>query len=165
MTSLSQPWFWLWKRINHWLHWILKVRKFTNLIMKGLKGFIIFSPKKKKRKILWTLYLKKVLKHCYHSSGNKIGPDTLANLFESLSTYPNNIRELRVAGQQQDKMGFRSVFSQTGGREPEITFYFVSRVESRIAEAVCKNEKIIKLGMKFEFKDVLNRWAKYVILY
>ena len=62
-----------------------------------------------------------------------------------------------MAGQQQDKMGFRSVFSQTEGREPEIIFYFDSRVESRIAEAVCKNEKIIKLGMKFEFKDVLNR--------
>ena len=83
--------------------------------------------------------------------GNKIGPDTLANLFESLSTYPNNIRELRVAGQQQDKMGHRSVSEI---REENNIFL---RVESRIAEAVCKNEKIIKLGMQFEFKDVLNR--------
>ena len=39
--------------------------------------------------------------------GNKISPDTLAKLFESLAEYPNNIRELKVAGQQQDKMGFR----------------------------------------------------------
>ena len=39
--------------------------------------------------------------------GNKISPDTLANLFESLATYPNTIIELRLAGQQQEKMGFR----------------------------------------------------------
>ena len=32
------------------------------------------------------------------------------------------------------------------------------RVESRIADAVCKNPRLIKIGMKFEFKDVLNRW-------
>ena len=31
------------------------------------------------------------------------------------------------------------------------------RVESRIADAVCKNPRIIKIGMQFEFKDVLNR--------
>ena len=85
--------------------------------------------------------------------GNRIGPDTLANLFESLATYPNNIRELRVAGQQQDKMGFRFVKPE----KPESAKKHVFRVESRIAEAVCKNEKIIKLGMQFEFKDVLNR--------
>ena len=40
-------------------------------------------------------------------AGNKISPDTLANLFESLATYPNTIIELRLAGQQQEKMGFR----------------------------------------------------------
>ena len=39
----------------------------------------------------------------------------------------------------------------------EIPGAFFFRVESRIAEAVCKNERIIKLGMQFEFKDVLNR--------
>ena len=52
--------------------------------------------------------------------GNKIGPDTLANLFESLATYPNNIRELRVAGQQQDKMGFRSVLLRNEESENNI---------------------------------------------
>ena len=32
------------------------------------------------------------------------------------------------------------------------------RVESRIAEAICQNPRLTKIGMKFEFKDVLNRW-------
>ena len=31
------------------------------------------------------------------------------------------------------------------------------RVESKIADAVCRNPRLIKIGMKFEFKDVLNR--------
>ena len=39
--------------------------------------------------------------------GNKISPDTLAKLFESLASCPNNINELKVAGQQQEKMGYR----------------------------------------------------------
>ena len=32
------------------------------------------------------------------------------------------------------------------------------RVESRIADAICQNPRLTKIGMKFEFKDVLNRW-------
>jgi len=75
--------------------------------------------------------------------GNKISPDTLASLFESLAKYPNNILELRLAGQQQEKMGFR--------------------VESRIADAICRNPRLTKIGMKFEFKDVLNRVSRHLI--
>jgi len=75
--------------------------------------------------------------------GNKISPDTLAKLFESLASCPNNINELKVAGQQQEKMGYR--------------------VESKIADAVCDNPRLIKLGMKFEFKDVLNRVSRHLI--
>ena len=36
----------------------------------------------------------------------------------------------------------------------ECTIY---RVESKIADAICKNPRLTKIGMKFEFKDVLNR--------
>ena len=48
-------------------------------------------------------------------------------------------------------------------REPFHHYQFLNakcyvRVESRIADAVCKNPRLIKIGMKFEFKDVLNRW-------
>ena len=31
------------------------------------------------------------------------------------------------------------------------------RVESRIADAVLQNPRLIKLGIKFEFKEVMNR--------
>jgi hypothetical protein len=33
----------------------------------------------------------------------------------------------------------------------------LDRVESRIADAVVKNPRFIKLGIKFEFKEVMNR--------
>ena len=42
---------------------------------------------------------------------------------------------------------------------------FIFRVESKIADAVCDNPRLIKLGMKFEFKDVLNRWKKVYCLH
>ena len=35
--------------------------------------------------------------------------------------------------------------------------FIIDRVESKIADAICKNPRLIKIGMKFEFKDVLNR--------
>ena len=54
---------------------------------------------------LTTLYYRS--KNFSNDKGNKISPDTLASLFESLAKYPNNILELRLAGQQQEKMGFR----------------------------------------------------------
>ena len=39
--------------------------------------------------------------------GNRISPDTLASLFECLATCRNGLIEVRVAGQAQEKMGFR----------------------------------------------------------
>ena len=39
--------------------------------------------------------------------GNRISPDTLASLFESLANCRNGLIELRVAGQAQEKMGHR----------------------------------------------------------
>jgi hypothetical protein len=39
--------------------------------------------------------------------GNRISPDTLASLFESLATCRNGLIEVRVAGQAQEKMGHR----------------------------------------------------------
>merc|ERR1712029_705721 len=37
------------------------------------------------------------------------------------------------------------------------------RAESNIADAICKNPRLIKIGMKFEFKDVLNRVSRHLI--
>lgn len=53
-------------------------------------------------------------------------------------------------------MGFRLAVDNMG-----ISQYLLSlmsyRVESRIADAICRNQRLTKIGMKFEFKDVLNR--------
>merc|ERR1711892_1643881 len=75
--------------------------------------------------------------------GNRISPDTLASLFESLANCKNGLIEVRVAGQVQEKMGHR--------------------VESRIADAVLQNSRLIKLGIKFEFKEVMNRVSRHLI--
>jgi len=75
--------------------------------------------------------------------GNRISPDTLASLFESLATCRNGLIEVRVSGQAQEKMGHR--------------------VESRIADAIMKNPRLIKLGIKFEFKEVMNRVSRHLI--
>lgn len=75
--------------------------------------------------------------------GNRISPDSLASLFESLATCKNGLIEVRVAGQAQEKMGHR--------------------VESRIADAVLQNPRLIKLGIKFEFKEVMNRVSRHLI--
>jgi len=75
--------------------------------------------------------------------GNRISPDTLASLFESLASCKNGLIEVRVAGQVQEKMGHR--------------------VESRIADAVLQNSRLIKLGIKFEFKEVMNRVSRHLI--
>merc|ERR1711892_1589871 len=75
--------------------------------------------------------------------GNRISPDTLASLFESLASCKNGLIEVRVAGQVQEKMGHR--------------------VESKIADAVLQNSRLIKLGIKFEFKEVMNRVSRHLI--
>jgi len=75
--------------------------------------------------------------------GNKISPDSIALLFESLAESKSNLLEVRVAGQVQEKMGHR--------------------VEARIAEAVARNPRLLKIGIKFEFKAVMNRVCQTLI--
>merc|ERR1719397_2473860 len=70
-------------------------------------------------------------------------PDTLASLFESLACSPNSLLEVRAAGQQQQKMGHR--------------------VEARIGDAVLRNPRLLKLGMQFEFIEVMNRVSRHLI--
>jgi len=75
--------------------------------------------------------------------GNKISPDTLAALFESIAVGKSGLLEIRVAGQQQEKMGHR--------------------VEMRIADAVVRNPRLLKVGIKFEFKEAMNRVCQHLI--
>lgn len=74
---------------------------------------------------------------------NRISPDTLASLFEAISSSSNGIVEIHVSNQAQSNMGYR--------------------VESRIADAICQNNKLIKVGLKFQFAEVMNRVEKHLI--
>jgi len=68
---------------------------------------------------------------------NRISPDTLAALFESIESNNNGIVEIQVSNQAQANMGYR--------------------VESRIADAICKNTTLLKVGLKFQFAEVTDR--------
>jgi len=68
---------------------------------------------------------------------NRISPDTLASLFESIESNNNGIVEIQVSNQAQSNMGYR--------------------VESRIADAICKNNTLLKVGLKFQFTEVMDR--------
>lgn len=68
---------------------------------------------------------------------NRISPDTLASLFESIESNNNGIVEIQVSNQAQSNMGYR--------------------VESRIADAICKNNTLLKVGLKFQFSEVVDR--------
>jgi hypothetical protein len=37
----------------------------------------------------------------------RISPDSIAELFEALASYKNGVIEVRVSGQQQQRMGYR----------------------------------------------------------
>merc|ERR1712180_121967 len=74
---------------------------------------------------------------------NRISPDTLADLFESIASPNNGLLELRVAAQAQESMGYR--------------------VEGRIAEAIIKNPRLMKIGMTIEFKEITERVSKHLI--
>lgn len=74
---------------------------------------------------------------------NRISPDTIADLFESIASPNNGLVELRVASQAQESMGYR--------------------VEGRIADAIKKNPRLMKMGIKFEFDEVAERVSKYLI--
>ena len=55
----------------------------------------------------------------------------------------DNISFVRVAAQQQEKMGLK--------------------VEERIAAAICKNPRLMKAGITLEFKEVMNRVSQHMI--
>lgn len=74
---------------------------------------------------------------------NRIGPDTLAGLFEALAETSNTVLEVHVSNQTQSNMGYR--------------------VESLIADAICKNNNLIKVGLKFQFGEVIDRVQGHLI--
>jgi len=74
---------------------------------------------------------------------NLVSPDIVADLFEAAASPNNGLVEMRVAAQQQEKMG--------------------QRVEERIAAAICKNPRIMKAGITLEFKEVVQRVSQHMI--
>merc|ERR1711872_688224 len=74
---------------------------------------------------------------------NRISPDAVADLFEAAASPNNGLLEMRVASQQQEKMG--------------------QRVEERIAEAICKNPRLMKAGITLEFNEIVDRVSKHMI--
>lgn len=74
---------------------------------------------------------------------NRISPDTLAGLFEALVVNDSTIVEVHLSNQTQSNMGYR--------------------VESRIADAICKNRNLIKVGLKFQFTEVYDRVSQHLI--
>jgi len=74
---------------------------------------------------------------------NRLSPDTLAALFEALSCDNNGIVEIHVSNQAQSNMGYR--------------------VESRIADAILKNKRLLKVGLKFQFTEVMDRVQNHLI--
>merc|ERR1712062_647778 len=73
----------------------------------------------------------------------RVSPDAVADLFESIASSNNGLLELRCAAQAQEAMGLR--------------------VEERIANAICKNPRIMKAGITLEFKEVITRVSKHMI--
>lgn len=74
---------------------------------------------------------------------NRVSPDALADLFEAAAGANNGLIEIRVASQQQEKMG--------------------QRVEERIAMAICKNPRLMKCGITLEFKEIVSRVSNHLI--
>jgi hypothetical protein len=74
---------------------------------------------------------------------NRIGPDTLAGLFEAMANNSNSVVEIHVNNQAQSNMGFR--------------------VESRIAKAICQNKNLMKVGLRFQFAEVMDRVQSHLI--
>jgi len=74
---------------------------------------------------------------------NRVSPDVLGDLFEAAASPNNGLIEMRVAAQQQEKMG--------------------QRVEERIAAAICKNPRLMKAGITLEFKEIVNRVSNHMI--
>lgn len=74
---------------------------------------------------------------------NRISPDTLAALFEAIVGNQNGIVEIQASNQAQSNMGYR--------------------VESRIADAICKNTTLLKVGLKFQFTEVMDRVQNHLM--
>jgi len=74
---------------------------------------------------------------------NRVSPDAVADLFDAAANPNNGLLEIRVAAQQQEKMG--------------------QRVEERIAAAICKNPRLMKAGINLEFKEIVARVSKHMI--
>ena len=45
--------------------------------------------------------------------------------------------------------------------DSDISFSY--RVESRIADAICKNNNLLKVGLRFEFTEVMDRVQKHLV--
>merc|ERR1712192_346531 len=61
----------------------------------------------------------------------------------SIASSNNGLLELRCAAQTQEALGLR--------------------VEERIANAICKNPRIMKAGITLEFKEVIAKVSKHMI--
>merc|ERR1711935_1263692 len=60
-----------------------------------------------------------------------------------LADTKNGLVEVRVSGQQQERIGHR--------------------VEALIAEAIMRNSRLLKCGIRFQFPDVANRVSRHLI--
>lgn len=74
---------------------------------------------------------------------NRISPDTIGDLFESIASPNNGLLELRVGSQAQESKGYR--------------------VEQRIVAALLKNPRLMKIGIQFEFKDIADKVSRHLI--
>lgn len=74
---------------------------------------------------------------------NRISPDSIAELFETLASRNNGILEVRISGQSQQRLGFR--------------------VESRIGDAISRNPRLLRISLDLQFPEVLNRVSKHLI--
>jgi len=74
---------------------------------------------------------------------NMISPDTLAGLFEAISSRDNTIIEVHLNDQTQAALGYR--------------------VESEIADSICKNNSLIKVGLKFQFEECFDRVQNHLM--
>merc|ERR1712029_1154136 len=73
---------------------------------------------------------------------NRLSPDTIADMFEAMNN-GSRIVDIHLSGQAQSNMGYR--------------------VESRIADSICKNTTLIKVGLKFQFGEVYDRVMNHLI--
>jgi len=74
---------------------------------------------------------------------NLINPDTVAGVFEAIQESSNTVVEVHFNDQAQANMGYR--------------------VESRIADAICKNKSLIKVGLKFQFGECVDRIQNHLM--